>query len=291
MSTGEPEARGTFYPRRPSSVSSRCLERADCDRDIKAGSQEHPVGKLNGKVAVVTGASKGIGASIAKAFAMDGASVTVNYATSKADADRVVDEIKRIGGMAVPVQADLSKATDVVRLFSEAKAAFGTVDILVNNAGVFDFAPLENITEDEFHRHFNINVLGPILAIREAVKYFGPLGGSVINISSLASESAGPNAVVYAASKAALDTVTRVLAKELGPRGIRVNAIAPGAVNTEGTRSLGIVGNDFEQRTIAQTPLGRFGQPDDISPVAVFLASDDSRWVTGERITASGGLR
>lgn len=249
------------------------------------------MGKLNGKVAVVTGASKGIGAGIAKALAAEGASVAVNYSSSKADADRVVSAITSAGGKAVAIQGNVAKATDVARLFVETKAVLGSVDILVNNAGVFDFAPIENVSEEEFHRQFNINVLGPILATREAVKYFGPRGGSVINISSLVSEASVPNAVVYAATKGALDTVTRVLAKELGPRGIRVNTIAPGGVNTEGTRSLGIIGSDFEKNAIAQTPLGRLGQPEDISPIAVFLASDDSGWLTGERITASGGMR
>jgi 3-oxoacyl-[acyl-carrier protein] reductase len=249
------------------------------------------MGKLAGKVGVVTGASKGIGASIAKGLADEGASVVVNYSSSREGAERVVAEIVAAGGKAIAVHGDVSKAADIERLFAEATAAFGPPDVLVNNAGVYAFSPLENVTEDEFHREFNINVLGPILVIREAVKHFGASGGSVINISSVVSETAVPNSVVYAATKGALDTVTRVLANELGTRHIRVNTIAPGGVDTEGAREAGIVGSDFEKQAVARTPLGRFGQPEDISRVAVFLASDDSRWLTGERITASGGFR
>jgi 3-oxoacyl-[acyl-carrier protein] reductase len=246
---------------------------------------------LKGKVAIVTGASKGIGAGIAKGLGEAGASVVVNYASSKTDAERVVNEIKQNGGKAIAVQGDVSKAGDVKRLFEETKKEFGALDVLVNNAGVYEFAPLESITEDGFHRHFNTNVLGIILATREAVKYFGDGGGSVINIGSVASTMTPPNSVVYTATKGAVDAVTRVLAKELGPKKVRVNSINPGGVETEGTHSGGIVGSDFAKQMIAQTPLGRFGQPDDIAPVAVFLASPDSGWLTGEVLVASGGLR
>ena len=247
--------------------------------------------RLKGKIAIVTGASKGIGASIAKGLAAEGASVVVNYASSKESADKVVAEISGKGGRAVAVQGDMSKAADVKKLFDEAKKAYGSPDVLVNNAGVYQFEPLEAVTETEFHRQFNTNVLGSILAIQEAARHFGPQGGSVINLSSVVSEMAVANSVVYSASKSAVDAVTRVLAKELGARNIRVNTIAPGGVETEGTHKAGLVGSDFQKQMVAQTPLGRFGQPDDISKVAVFLASDESGWLTGERITASGGLR
>jgi 3-oxoacyl-[acyl-carrier protein] reductase len=247
--------------------------------------------ELKGKVAIVTGASKGIGAAIAKGLAEAGAAVVVNYASSKDGADRVVKDIKGKGGTAIAVQGDVSKAADVKRVFEETKKAFGSLDVLVNNAGVYEFAPLESTTEDEFHREFNTNVLGTILATREAVKYFGDNGGSVINLGSVASTLTPPNSVVYTATKGAVDAITRVLAKELGPKGIRVNSINPGGVETEGTHSNGIVGSDFEKQMVAQTPLGRFGQPTDIAPVAVFLASPASGWVTGEVLLASGGLR
>jgi 3-oxoacyl-[acyl-carrier protein] reductase len=250
------------------------------------------MGQLSGKVAVVTGASKGIGAGIAKRLAADGAAVVVNYASSKEGADKVVAEIAAAGGKAVAVQADMSKAADVKRLFAETKKAFGGVlDVLVNNAGVYKFQPLEEITEGEFHRQFNTNVLGPILATQEAAKHFGPKGGSVINISSVASQSPTPTASVYSATKGALDTLTNVLARELAPKKIRVNTIAPGGVETEGLVAAGVQGSDFEKQMIADTPLGRLGQPDDIARVALFLASDQSQWLTGERISASGGLR
>ena len=245
---------------------------------------------LNGKVAVVTGASKGIGAAIAKALSAAGAAVVVNYSASKEDADRVVADIKAKGRKAIALKGDVAKADDMRRLFEETKKTFGRLDVLVNNAGIYRFAPLEKITEDEFHQHFNINVLGTILATREAVKYFGANGGSVINMSSIASAGA-PEAAVYSGSKGAVDAITRGLAEELGPRKIRVNAIAPGGVETEGTHSGGIVGSDFEKAMIARTPLGRFGQPDDIARVAVFLASEDAAWLTGERLAASGGYR
>jgi 3-oxoacyl-[acyl-carrier protein] reductase len=247
--------------------------------------------KLTGKVAIVTGASKGIGAGIAKGLGAAGAAVVVNYASSKEGADRVVAEITGKGGKAIAVQADVSKTADVQRLFKEAKNAFGSLDVLVNNAGVFEFEPLEAVTEKEFHREFNTNVLGPIMTIQEAVKYFGPEGGSVINISSVASTKPVPNSVIYAATKSAVDSITRGLATELGARNIRVNAIAPGGVETEGVHRIGVVGSDFQKQMVAETPLGRFGQPEDIAGVAVFLASEDSRWLTGERITASGGWR
>lgn len=245
---------------------------------------------LKGKVAVVTGASKGIGAGIAKALAKAGAAVVVNYSSSKEGADRTVAEIAAKGGKAVAVQGDVSKAADVQRLFKEAKKAFGSLDVLVNNAGIFRFEPLEAATEAEFHRQFNTNVLGLILATQEAVKHFGPEGGSVINIGSVASDQTPPMSVIYSATKGAVDAITGVLAKELGAKKIRVNSINPGGVETEGTHTAGIVGSDFAKQMVAQTPLGRFGQPDDIAPVAVFLASSDSGWLTGEVIHASGGL-
>jgi 3-oxoacyl-[acyl-carrier protein] reductase len=244
--------------------------------------------ELTGKVAIVTGASKGIGAAIAKRLAAAGASVVVNYASSREGADRVVAEIAGKAGKAIAVKADVSKAADVQRLFDATKKAFGSLDVLVNNAGVYGFAPLEEVTEDEFHREFNINVLGVLLASREAMKYFGPHGGSVINISSMASMSPTPAAVVYSATKGAVDTITRVLAKELGPKKIRVNAINPGGVETEGVHSLGMIGSDFEKDMVARTPLGRLGQPDDIASVAVFLASAASGWMTGETIAVGG---
>jgi 3-oxoacyl-[acyl-carrier protein] reductase len=249
------------------------------------------MGELEGKVAIVTGASKGIGAAIAKGLGAAGAAVVVNYASSREGADRVVAEITGRGGRAVAMQGDVAKAADVRRLFEETQRAFGRLDVLVINAGVYQLEPIESVLEDAFHRQFNTNVLGPILAIQEADKHFGPKGGSVINISSVASTSAPPNSVVYSATKGALDTVTRVLAKELGPRRIRVNTIAPGGVETEGVHAAGLMGSDFEKQVVAGTPLGRFGQPEDIAGVAVFLASDAAGWVTGERISASGGFR
>jgi len=248
-------------------------------------------GKLNGKVAVVTGASKGIGAGIAKHLAAEGAAVVVNYASSKKDAAQVVDEIAKRGGTAIAIQADVAKKIDIERLFAETEKTFGRLDILVNNAGVYQFAPLEEVTESEFHREFNTNVLGLILATQEAVKHFGPKGGSVINISSIATAATPPMSAVYTGTKGAVDAITRVLAKELGPRKIRVNSINPGAVETEGFHALGMPGSDFEKQMIAQTPLGRIGQPDDIAPAAVFLASSDGAWVTGESLQVTGGFR
>ncbi|MGA7657457.1 MAG: glucose 1-dehydrogenase [Methylocella sp.] len=244
---------------------------------------------LTGKVAVVTGASKGIGAGIAKGLAAAGAAVVVNYASSKAGAERVVAEITGKGGKAIAVHGNMAEAKDVQRLFEETKKAFGSLDVLVNNAGVFEFSPLEAVTETEFHREFNINVLGTILATREALKYFGPAGGSVINLSSVAGVKAIPNSVVYSATKGAVNAITRVLANELGARKIRVNAIAPGPVETEGVHELGILGSDFEKQMVAETPLGRIAQPVDIARIAVFLASDSSGWLTGDIISASGG--
>jgi 3-oxoacyl-[acyl-carrier protein] reductase len=249
------------------------------------------MGKLSGKTAVVTGAAKGIGAGIAKALAAQGVAVVVNYAADKAGANRVVGEIIERGGKALAVQGDVSKAVDVRRLFEETKKAFGPVDVLVNNAGTYAFQPLEGVTEAEFRRQFETNVLGPILVTREALRYFRSEGGSVLNISSIVSERAMPNAVIYASSKAALDSVTRVLALELSPRKIRVNTIASGPVDTEGTRTTGIIGSDFEKQAVARTPLGRIGLPDDIAKVAVFLAGDDAGWLTGERLEVAGGFR
>ena len=247
--------------------------------------------KLKNKVAVVTGASKGIGAGIAKSLAAEGAAVVVNYATSKQDADRVVAEITGQGGKAIAVQGDVSKAPDRQRLFAETKRAFGKLDVLVNNAGVYEFAPLGEITEEQFHRLFNTNVLGLLLATQEAVGLFGPEGGSVINIGSAVSSVAPPATAVYTATKGAVDAVTHVLAKELGPKKIRVNSINPGMVETEGVRTVGFIGSDFQKQLEAQTPLGRIAQPDDIAPIAVFLASPESGWLTGETVLASGGLR
>ena len=246
---------------------------------------------LNGKVAIVTGASKGIGAAIAKGLAAAGAAVVVNYASSREGAEHVVGAIEAAGGRAVAVKGDVALAADVRGLFEAAKVSFGGVDILVNNAGVFQFEPLEAVTEAEFHREFDTNVLGVVLAIQEAVKHFGPDGGSIINISSVASFNPQPNSLVYAATKAAVDSITLSTARELGSRHIRVNAIAPGGVDTEGLQRVGIVGSEHEKALVAITPLGRFGQPEDVAKVAVFLASDEAGWVTGERIVASGGWR
>jgi 3-oxoacyl-[acyl-carrier protein] reductase len=247
--------------------------------------------KLVGKVAVVTGASKGIGASIAKHLAADGAAVVVNYATSKAGADRVAAEIVANGGKAVAVQADVAKKEDVERLFSEAKKAFGRLDVLVNNAGVYEFGPLEEVTAKHFHKMFDLNVLGLLFASQAAVKQFGPEGGSIINIGSVAATSAPATTSVYSGTKAAVNAITRSLAQELGPRHIRVNSINPGMVETEGVHAAGIAESDFRKQTEAQTPLGRIGQPEDIAPAAVFLASSDSAWITGETFYISGGLR
>jgi 3-oxoacyl-[acyl-carrier protein] reductase len=247
--------------------------------------------KLKGKVAIVTGASKGIGAAIAKHLAAEGAAVAVNYASSKEGADRVVAEITHNGGEAIAVQANVARQPDIDRLFSETKKAFGRLDILVNNAGIYEFSPLEDVTEEHFHTQFDLNVLGLVLASKAAVRHFDAAGGSIINISSGVSTMTPPNASVYSATKAAVDAVTRSLAKELGPRNIRVNSINPGMVETEGVHAAGFAESDFRKQVEAQTPLGRIGQPQDIAPVAVFLASSDAAWITGETLLVAGGLR
>lgn len=248
-------------------------------------------GKLAGKIALVTGASKGIGAGIAKQLAAEGAAVVVNYASSKSDADKVVDEITKGGGKAVAVQGSVAKKAEVERLFAAAEKAFGKIDILVNNAGVYEFLPLEEASEQHFHRHFDTNVLGMLLVTQEALKHFNPAGGSIINVGSLASSLTPPTAVVYNATKGAVDAITRTLAKELGPRKIRVNSVNPGMVITDGVISAGFHESEFRKMLESQTPLGRVGQTDDIAPAAVFFASDDSKWITGETLLIAGGLR
>jgi 3-oxoacyl-[acyl-carrier protein] reductase len=245
--------------------------------------------KLEGKVAVVTGASKGIGAAIAKQLAADGASVVVNYATSREGADKVVADIKKSGGDAIAVGANVLKEDEIQTLFAEAKKAYGKVDILVNNAGVYGFGSLEQVTVDEYRRQHETNVLGLLLTTKNALSLFPAEGGSVVNISSVVSELAPPFGSVYASTKGAVDTITKSLAKELASRKIRVNAINPGLVMTEGTHSAGILGSEFEKEAVASTPLGRAGQPEDIAPPVSFLASDDARWITGETIFVSGG--
>jgi 3-oxoacyl-[acyl-carrier protein] reductase len=247
--------------------------------------------KLSGKVAIVTGASKGIGAAIATHLAEAGASVVVNYSSSKEGADRVVDTIIKRGGKAIAVQANVAKKVDIDRLFAAAKTAFGRLDILVNNAGIFDFKPLGEVTEEHFHKQFDVNVLGLLLTSQKAAEAFGDEGGSIINISSVVSVSPQPGGAVYSATKAAVDAITSSLAKELGARKIRVNSLNPGMIETEGFHSAGIAGSDFQKTVEAQTPLGRIGQPDDIGPVAVFLASEDSRWITGQALLVSGGQK
>lgn len=246
--------------------------------------------KLKGKVAVVTGASKGIGAAIAKAYGAEGASVVVNYASSKAGADAVVNDIVKAGGKAVAVQGDVSKAADAQAIVDAAIKHYGRLDILVNNSGVYEFAPIEAITEEHYDRQFNVNVRGLLLTTQAAVKHLGE-GASIINVGSLVSRIVPPNTVVYTATKGAVDAITGVLSKELGPRKIRVNALNPGMVETEGTHAAGAIGGDFEQYALASTPLGRIGQPNDIASIAVFLASDDSYWLSGERLYAGGGAR
>ena len=250
-------------------------------------------GKLTGKVAVVTGASKGIGASIALHLAAEGAAVVVNYATSRQGADRVVSEITGNGGKAIAVQANVARQEDVKRLFEETVKAFGRVDVLINNAGIYEFAPLDEVTADHFHKQFDLNVLGLLLATQEAVKHMGRDGGSIVNISSVVSTLAPANTSVYSATKAAVDAVTRSLSKELGPRGIRVNAVNPGMIETEGAAAAGLTAedNEFRKNIVASTPLGRIGKPHDIAPAVLYLASDDSSWVTGETHYISGGLR
>jgi 3-oxoacyl-[acyl-carrier protein] reductase len=247
--------------------------------------------KLEGKVAVVTGASKGIGASIAIHLAAEGASVVVNYSSSKEGAERVVKEITGKGGKAVAVQANVSKEADIQRLFAETKKTYGHVDILVNNAGIYEFGALQDITAEHFHKQFDLNVLGLLLTTREAVKHFGDAGGNVVNVSSVVASFAPPNSAVYTATKASVDAITKVLAKELGPKKIRVNSVNPGMVETEGTHSAGITTSDFRTEMERITPVGRIGQPQDIAPAVVFLASPDSGWLTGESLTIAGGLR
>jgi 3-oxoacyl-[acyl-carrier protein] reductase len=246
---------------------------------------------LNNKVAVVTGASKGIGAEIARQLAAAGAAVVVNYASSKSGADKVVADITGKGGKAVAVQADVSKEADVTRLFAEAKKAFGRVDVLVNNAGVYEFSPIDAVTTEHFHKQFDLNVLGLLLSTKAAVAHFGPDGGSVINISSVVATAAPPFTAVYSGTKAAVDAITKSLAKELGPKKIRVNSVNPGMVETEGAHAQGIPDSDFRKQVEAQTPLGRIGQPNDIAPAVVFLASDDASWITGETVHIAGGFR
>lgn len=246
--------------------------------------------KLKNKVAIVTGASKGIGASIAKYFAAEGAKVVVNYASSKDDADKVVKAIKDNGGTAIAVQGDVSNEFDVTRLFEETKNAFGTLDILVNNAGIYQYAPIEELSAQSFHSQFNINVFGSLLSIQAALKLFSEKGGNIINISSEAGKSPLPTGSVYSATKAALDAITISLSKEFIGRNIRINSILPGIVETEGSHSAGFIGSEAETKFVASTPLGRTGQPEDIAKVAVFLASDDSGWITGEKISVSGGI-
>jgi 3-oxoacyl-[acyl-carrier protein] reductase len=248
------------------------------------------MGKLEGKVAIVTGASKGIGASIATHIAAEGAAVVVNYFSSKEGADRVVAEITDKGGKAIAVRANVAKRADIEQLFASTKKAFGRLDILVNNAGLYEFVPLEDVTEEHFHKHFDLNVLGLILASKEAVKHFKS-GGSIVNISSVASTVTPPNSVVYSATKAAVDAVTKALSKELGPRNIRVNAINPGVIETEGVNAAGLMESDLVKQIHAQAPLGRVGQPSDVAPAAVFLASDDAAYITGDTLLVTGGVR
>ena len=247
--------------------------------------------KLKGKVAVVTGASKGIGASIAKHFAAEGAKVVVNYASSKEGADNIVKQITDNGGIAIAVQADVSNEADVTRLFQETKKAFGTLDILVNNAVFQSYLPIEQVTVGAFHQHFNVNVLGPVLTIQASLKAFGDKGGNIINISSGASKYPLPGASLYSATKAALDAITISLSKELGAKNVRINSILPGATETEGAASAGVTpGSEYEKMFVAKTPLGRRGKPEDIAKAVVFLASDDAAWITGEQISVSGGM-
>lgn len=261
-------------------MSNRTIEKALNDRPQR----------LFGKVAIVTGASKGIGAEIARRLASEGASVVVNYSRDREGADKVSADIAAAGGIATVVQGNVAKAEDVERIFSAAAINYGKVDILVNNAGVYKFGTIEEITEGEYRRHFDTNVLGLLLATKAAVSQFGPEGGSIVNIGSVASRQTPAGASIYTATKGAVDAITRTLSKELGPRKIRVNSINPGGVETPGTHAADLIGNDFEANMIGMTPLGRFGRPDDIAPVAAFLASDDARWITGETIVVSGGM-
>lgn len=247
--------------------------------------------KLDGKVAIVTGASKGIGASIAEHLGKEGAKVVVNYAKSREGADKVVSKIVKNGGQALAIQADMTKPAEIKKLFSETVKAFGKLDVLINNAGVYEFATLEEVTPTHFHKMFDLNVLGLILASQEAVHHFGGNGGNIINISSIASTIARANASVYSATKAAVDAITKSLSKELGPRNIRVNSVNPGLVETEGTHTMGILEGDFRTSVETESPLRRIGQPQDIAPAVVFLASDDSSWITGETLLIAGGVR
>jgi 3-oxoacyl-[acyl-carrier protein] reductase len=247
--------------------------------------------RLGGKVAVVTGPSKGIGTGVARGLTEAGASVVVNYASARAGADRVVAEVTEKDGKAVAVQGDVSKAADVKRLFAEAVRAFGRLDVLVNNAGVYRFGPIEGVTEAEFHRHYDTNVLGSVLAVQEEVKYFGPEGGNIINISSVVGSAPWPQTALYSSTKAALENLTRALALELAPRKVRVDAFAPGTTESEGTPDLHLFEGDEGKKVIASAPLGRLGTPADIARVVAFLASDDSAWVPGEIIRASGGMK
>ncbi|QHJ01312.1 glucose 1-dehydrogenase [Xylophilus rhododendri] len=247
------------------------------------------MGKLENKVAVVTGASKGIGAAIARRLAAEGASVVVNYSSSKEGADKVVADITAAGGKAVAIGGSVAVEAEVVRLFDEVKKAYGRVDVLVNNAGVYSFSPIESVTTEEYRRQFDTNVMGTLLTVKTALPLFPASGGSVVNISSVVSTLAPPGSSIYSGTKGAVDTITRVLAKELGPKNIRVNAINPGMVATEGTDTAGFLGSDFEKQVVATTPLGRIGQPEDIALPAAFLASDEARWITGETLFVSGG--
>ena len=246
--------------------------------------------KLSGKVAIVTGASKGIGAAVAKSLAASGASVVANYASSKEGAQKVVDSITAAGGKALAVKGDVSKAAEARAVVEAAIQNYGRLDVLVNNAGVYDMKPLEEITEEHFHTIFNINVLGLLLISREAAKHLGP-GGSIVNIGSAVSRIAPPGSAVYTATKSAVDGITGVLSRELGPKGVRVNSINPGMVETEGAHTAGFIGSSFQDQLVAQTPLGRIGQPQDIASIATFLATDDAGWLTGQRIIASGGMQ
>jgi len=246
--------------------------------------------KLEGKVAIVTGASKGIGAGIAKDLANAGAKVAVNYASDKDGADKTVSEITANGGHAIAVQGSVTSTEDIARIFTQAKEAFGNIDIVVNNAGIYKFDAVQDVTTEEFNRQFHTNVLGPIFTTAEALKHFPETGGSIINISSVIATSPSPNAAVYAATKGALDTLTKTLALELAPKKIRVNTVSPGITETEGTHTAGVIGSEFEAQLVATTPLGRLGQPEDIAGIVTFLASDDAGWITGQRVNASGGL-
>jgi 3-oxoacyl-[acyl-carrier protein] reductase len=263
--------------------------RNDCSKYKK--SINHNMKKLANKVAVITGASKGIGAGIAKSLAEAGASVVVNYASAKAGADKVVEEIIANGGKAIAVQADVSKTADITRLFEETTKAYGPVDILVNNAGVYKFGAIDEINEDDFHTQFNTNVLGLLLTTQGALKSFNADGGSIINIGSVASSITPAGSAIYSATKGAVDAITHVLAKELGGKKIRVNSINPGMVETEGVHTAGFIGSDFHTEAVRTTPLGRIAQPEDIALIAVFLASEDSRWLTSETLLAGGGIR